>query len=269
MHEIYLIPSLMDSTQNYIFYLIDKETNISAIIDPGSAEPMISFLQNHPNLSQRKPQFIINTHHHWDHVNGNLTLKKLYQCQIVAGAKDAYRIPGVDIELDYNEHFKVGNIDFLIIHTPGHTKNHIALYSAKEKLLFCGDVMFSAGCGGLFEGTAAEMFTSFQFFNNLPNDTLVYSAHEYTASNLEFARYLDPNNADIKIRINQVKFLAQQSKPTLPSTILIEKKTNPFMRYADQKLRSALNLATEISDKEVFINLMNRKAYYYAQERNS
>lgn len=263
MHQIYLIPALMDFTQNYIYYLIDRETNKAAIIDPGAAEPVIEFLKNEPNLSQGKPEFIINTHHHWDHVNGNLALKKQYGCEVIAGTNDAYRIPGIDHQLNYNDHFKMGAIDFLIIHVPGHTKNHIALYSAQEKLLFCGDVMFSAGCGGLFEGTAEEMFKSFEFFNSLPNDTLVYCAHEYTSSNLKFSHYLEPKNENIKIRIDQVKFLEQRGKPTLPSNILIEKRTNPFMRYAQPELRSALKLPAEMSNEEVFVNLMNRKNSFY------
>ncbi len=208
----------------------------------------------------------MNTHHHWDHTSGNLEVKKYSNenAKIVAAKTDSYRIPGpVDIELNYGDIFSLGSIDFKIIHTPGHTKNHIAFYSEESKLLFCGDTMFSAGCGGLFEGTAEDMFQSFKIFSQMPNDTRVCCAHEYTRQNLEFARYLESNNTKIMQRIKQVEFLKIHGNPTVPSTILIEKETNPFIKFNNNDMKIALKVDENISEIEIFKKIMLKKAYFY------
>ncbi len=264
MYDLHLIPALMDQTKNYIYYLKDMNSGISAIIDPGDAEPMIEFLEKN-NL---KFDFILNTHHHWDHVNGNLKLKKYSEdkAKIVAAKTDTHRIPGpVDIELNYGDKFSLGSIEFDIIHTPGHTKNHIAFYSKNHKLLFCGDTMFSAGCGGLFEGTKQEMFKSFQKFSQLPNDIKVCCAHEYTRDNLEFARLLEPNNINIQNRIKQVEFFILHKNPTIPSSILIERETNPFMKFNDEKLRIILGMK-DADDFEVFERILMEKSLFYQRK---
>ena len=186
----------------------------------------------------------------------------MYDLKIVACVEDAYRIPGVDIKLNYCEKFSLGSIEFEIFHTPGHTKNHIAFYSKDAKLLFCGDTMFSAGCGGLFEGTPEEMLVSFKKFYDLPEDTIVYCAHEYTLSNLEFALWLEPNNENLKSRKKQCEFFTSLKKPTIPSTILIEKQTNPFMRFGDEKLKKAIG-CSEFDDSAVFDKLMRMKSEFY------
>jgi hydroxyacylglutathione hydrolase len=262
MYNLDLIPALMDSTQNYIYYLVDKATGKSAVIDPGDSKPILNFL----NKKNYKPDFILNTHSHWDHVNGNVGLKKTFpDCKVVANQLDKDAIPCVDICVNYEDIFSIGEIEFEIIHTPGHLRNHIAFYSKNAKLLFCGDVMFSGGCGGMFEGTPEEMFHSFQKFQKLPNDTKVCCAHEYTASNMQFALTLEPDNKNLQRRMEQVRFFLNHNNPTVPSTILIERETNPFMRFNDPKLRAALNIDLNESDINVFKRILNEKARFYSR----
>ena len=218
-HEnVFLIPSLMEHTRNYIFYVLNEQEDLAFIIDPGESAPVIDFLENiEPCLP--KPKFILNTHHHWDHVNGNLDLKKKYNCKIIAAKSDYSRIPGVDEVVDYGQTLKIGDYEFQIIHTPGHTRNHIAFYCPKNKVLFCGDTMFSGGCGGMFEGTSEEMFISFEKFFALPNDCTVYTAHEYTKSNLRFALYLEPHHQFINNYLKCIKEKLDNFLPSIPSTI--------------------------------------------------
>jgi hydroxyacylglutathione hydrolase len=262
MYILELIPALMDATQNYIYYLQDEATGKSAVIDPGDSKPILDFLEK-KNL---KPDFILNTHSHWDHVNGNLGIKKKFpECKVIANELDAHVIPGFDIGLKYNDAFSLGEIKFKIFHTPGHLKNHISFYSENAKLLFCGDTMFSAGCGGIFEGTPEEMMTSFKLYQTLPNDTKVCCAHEYTGHNIKFAESLEPQNQNIKKRIHQVNFFLQHGYPTVPSSILIEKETNPFMRFNNQELKNALSIPSERKNLEIFEELIRRKAVFYTR----
>ena len=262
MYILNLIPALMDSTQNYIYYLVDKETKKSAVIDPGDAKPILDFLNKH----HYKPDFILNTHSHWDHVNGNVGLKKAFpNCEVVANELDEDVIPCVDVCVNYNDTFFLGSIRFKIIHTPGHLKNHISYYSENAKLLFSGDVMFSGGCGGMFEGTPEEMLHSFKEFYKLPNDTKVCCAHEYTVNNLQCALSMEPNNEHLKQRLKQVQFYVSHNQPTVPSTIGIEKETNPFMRFNDPKLRAALNIDVNESEINVFKRILIEKNRFYSR----
>lgn len=264
MHTLYLIPALMDKTQNYIYYIKDEKTGVAAIVDPGESDPVVEFLKKN-NLDF---DYILITHHHWDHVNGIVKLKEYNsKANLVAAKMDLYRIPGnVDIALEYGEIFKLGSIDFEIVPIPCHTKHHIAYYSKDEKLLFCGDTMFSGGCGGLFEGTADEMFENFKKFSQISDDVEVCCAHEYTRSNLEFAEYLEPNNQDILQRMRDVESLMVQGKPTLPSTILIERKTNPFMKFNDEKMKVALGMSKDSSELDVFRRIMQEKSDFYQKK---
>ena len=255
----------MDKTRNYIYYLRDENTGIAAIIDPGESKPVIEFLEK----NNFKFDFILNTHHHWDHTNGNVALKEYSdgKAMIVGAKTDSYRIPGpADIELDYDDIFSLGSIKFRVIHTPGHTTNHISFYSEDSKLLFCGDTMFSAGCGGLFEGTAEDLFICFKIFSQMPDDIKVCCAHEYTRSNLEFAQSLEPENQRIAQRIKEVECLIYNGKPTIPSTILIEKETNPFMKFNDEQIQITLKIDKCTIEVETFNKIMLKKASFY---RNS
>jgi len=175
---------------------------------------------------------IFNTHHHYDHVDGNLFLKEKYSATIIGSKVDAHRIPGIDIELAEGEIFKFGDTDIRLIHTPGHTLGHCAYYIEDEASVFVGDTIFVMGCGRLFEGTPAQMFDSMAKLAKLPGDTKVYPAHEYTLSNAKFAVTVEPDNADLLKAIEAAKALRAQGQPTVPTTIAQELRTNPFMRAA-------------------------------------
>ena len=260
--DIHLIPSLMDYTRNYIYYLVDKENNFGIIIDPGEDQPVIKFLQEGAsNLAA--PKYILNTHHHWDHVNGNLNLKNHYALEIIASKSDAHRIPGVDKQVEYDEFLQIGIFNFEIIHTPGHTYNHIAFYDKSHNLLFCGDTMFSGGCGGIFEGTPQDLFISFEKFNALPDDTIVCPAHEYTISNLKFCTSLEPENNFIKDYALQMREKVKNGHPTLPTTIAIEKQINPFIKFDNCDLRKTLKIVPSESNLHSFLKIVSAKNNYY------
>lgn len=231
MLEVSQIPALHD---NYIYYLNDTETSETAIIDPAEAEPVITFL----NQRNSKLTYILNTHHHWDHTAGNLEIKRATGCRIVGFSEDAHRLPGIDIKLKDGDTFRLGKSTAKVIFIPGHTLGHIAYYFASGKALFCGDTLFSLGCGKLFEGTATQMFTSLSRLKSLPDDTLVYCAHEYTQVNAEWALSVDPNNTALKSRVEQVEKLRRENKSTVPSRLGEEKSCNPFL-IADTEARFA------------------------------
>jgi hydroxyacylglutathione hydrolase len=220
--EITLIPVLKD---NYS-YLIRTEEGVTIIIDPADAEEIISYLESRSlNLD-----FIINTHHHWDHTDGNIGLKQRYQCKILGPKKDMGRIKGIDGGLIEDQILNFGQTEARVIETPGHTSGHISVYFIKEKALFCGDTLFSMGCGRLFEGTAEELWDSFLKILNLPDETLIYCGHEYTSANGKFCMKIEPDNIDLKERMTEVKKLRAKKLPTIPVSLLTEKKTNVFLR---------------------------------------
>ena len=231
MLEVAQIPALHD---NYIYYLRDSETNETAIIDPSEAEPVLAFL----NRRNSKLTYILNTHHHWDHTAGNLEIKRATGCRVAGFEGDANRLPGIDRKLKDGEIFHLGKAAARILFIPGHTLGHIAYYFESAKALFCGDTLFSLGCGKLFEGTAAQMFQSLGKMKSLSDDTLVYCAHEYTLANAEWALTVDSNNADLRSRAAQVEKLRRENKPTIPSRLGEEKRCNPFL-LADTERRFA------------------------------
>ena len=185
--NIQIIACLND---NYSYLLHDENSNTVAIVDPSEFEVCDKIIEK----SFKKLDFILNTHHHYDHVGGNEELKKKYKSKVIGFENDKNRIPGIDKTLKDNQDFKIGTLNFNTIFIPGHTKGHIAFYFKKEKTIFTGDTLFSLGCGRLFEGTYDQMFQSLKKIKNLPNDTKVYCGHEYTYKNLEFCLTFNPNN---------------------------------------------------------------------------
>ena len=173
---------------------------------------------------------IFNTHHHFDHVGGNLFLKEKYGATIIGPKADSGRIPGIDVALGDGEIFKFGDYDIHLIHTPGHTLGHCAYYIPDEASVFVGDTIFVMGCGKLFEGTPEQMFGSMAKLAALPDETKVYPAHEYTLSNAAFAMTVEPDNPDLNQAAQNAKALRAKGLPTIPTTIGMERKTNPFMR---------------------------------------
>ena len=221
--KIYQLPLWED---NYVYILIDYQKNKTAVIDPGDFDTVQSFLQQN-NL---KLDYILNTHHHWDHTGGNLKLKKEWGCPVYGFKEDAQRIPGIDVGLKEGEAVFVGSLCFEVLYVPGHTLGHIAFWDKKNKILFCGDTVFAMGCGRLFEGSSEQMFHSLDKIKQLPEDSLIYCAHEYSLKNAKFALTVQPDNKELKQRFKTISHLRKQGKATVPFYLKEELLTNPFFR---------------------------------------
>ncbi|MCP1475663.1 hydroxyacylglutathione hydrolase [Pseudomonas sp. EB276 TE3739] len=220
------ISALPAFTDNYIWLLQDHQTQRCAVVDPGDAAPVQAWLDAHPGwvLSD-----ILITHHHHDHVGGVERLKAATGAKVYGPASES--IPARDVALKDNDSVSVLGWDFDVYAVPGHTLGHIAYYH--HGLLFCGDTLFAAGCGRLFEGTPEQMYHSLSRLAGLPEDTLVYCTHEYTLSNLKFAAAVEPGNPHTAARLEKVIQQRQNGVMTLPSTLALEKLTNPFLRTSE------------------------------------
>lgn len=199
---------------------------LNILVDAPDFQAIDNYLKEH-NLNL---DFILSTHHHGDHVDGNLHLKEKYKCKVYGSAEDADRIPGIDFKLKYEEVFKIGNTTIESYYVPGHTSSHIIYYIPEAHALFSGDTLFSMGCGRLFEGSYIEMYKSLQKIKTLPDDTKIYCGHEYSEKNAKFAISVEPNNIAIKNRYEEVLKLRAQNLPTVPTTLALEKEINPFLR---------------------------------------
>ena len=244
MIEIIQIPLLSD---NYSYIIVDTDTNITGCIDPAVAKDVVNVLQNRG----MDLNFILNTHHHQDHVGGNKELKEIYNCKIIGCYDDQNRIPGIDIKLKNSEEFNMGESVFKVIDTPGHTIGHICFYFKDQNSLFCGDTIFSLGCGRLFEGSYEQMTESILKIRSLPDSTKIFCGHEYTASNAKFAKFLDPGDDLLKKKILNIKKDRLESKPTIPATLGEEKKLNPFMKFDNQEYLESIKIEN-ISNAENF-----------------
>jgi len=256
MLEILQLPVLAD---NYIYLLHEPISGKTAAVDPAVAEPVIAAL----NTQGWQLDYILNTHHHNDHVGANLQLKQLTHCKIIAAEADQHRIPGIDIAINHNDEIQLGKQTLQIIATPGHTSGHIAIYSAESQALFCGDTLFSLGCGRLFEGSAEQMWQSLQLIKQLPSDTRIYCAHEYTLSNSKFALSIEPNNTALRKRSTEIEKLRATNTSTLPCTLAQELATNPFLRTNSMTIRNAFNIC-ENDEIRVFIELRKLKDTFQA-----
>ena len=248
--KIEIIPCLSD---NYSYLIFEEETNFVSIVDPSDFKTCDEIIRNYKKLD-----FILNTHHHADHVDGNLKLKEKYKSKIFGFAKDKDRIPGIDIMLDESQNNKIGNLKFDVIHVPGHTSGHIAFHFKKEKVVFTGDTLFSLGCGRVFEGTNEQMFNSLNKLKNLPYETKIYCGHEYTKTNLDFCVKFDTQNSLLKDKLKIIEKKNEKNLPTIPTTIADEIATNIFLRCNDHGLKKALNMANS-SDKDIFSKLRGLK----------
>ena len=221
--KIEIISCLKD---NYSYLIIDKTNNNACVVDPSEANPIINFLEK-KNINLK---YILNTHHHFDHVGGNEDLKKKYNPTIIGYKHDASRIPAIDVLVDDNQIWKADNFEAKIMHVPGHTTGHISFYFFNEKLIFTGDTLFSLGCGRIFEGTHEQMFSSLNKIKNLPEDTMLYCGHEYTLQNSKFCIHHDSQNLNLQNKIKKIKENLNNNIPTIPSTLKDELECNIFLR---------------------------------------
>lgn len=251
MLEIRQIPVLSD---NFIYLVREPQTGAVAVVDPAEAAPVLA----EANKLGWKITHILNTHHHPDHVGGNLEIKAATGCTIVGPAHDPDRIPGMDIQVKDGDFFSLGNAEAEVFFVPGHTRGHIAFWFKDSDALFCGDTMFSIGCGRLFEGTPAQMWTSLKRLRELPDATRIYCAHEYTESNIRFAVSIEPDNAALRTRESEVKALRAAGKPSVPSLLGEERAANPFLRADAPELAAAVGLAGG-DPVDVFAEVRRRK----------
>ena len=254
MLEIYQIPCLQD---NYGFLVHDPETGATATIDTPEVVPINQALA----AKGWRLTHILNTHHHFDHAGGNEELKARWNCQVVGAAIDAERIPGIDVALADGDTLTVGSKQARIIEVPGHTSGHIAYYFAADEVAFVGDTLFALGCGRLFEGTPQQMSESLAKIMALPDETTVYCAHEYTEANAAFAVTVEPANPALQQRVKEIQALRAAGKPTVPTSIGLERATNPFVRSDSAELQAVLNLsgANEVA---VFAETRRRKDHF-------
>jgi len=226
------IPAFND---NYIWAITNKENNTLALVDPGELKPCLAFIKQH-NLTLTD---ILVTHHHNDHVGAIKGLVESFPQEITVYGPANEKIPCLTIALVENDTFSLSQlgIELKTFDVPGHTSGHIA-YTYKDNL-FCGDTLFSGGCGRLFEGTPSQMLSSLNKFSALPPETKVYCAHEYTLANLNFALAVDPNNADLLNYHSQVVAKRENNQATIPSSIGLELKINPFLRTNDLNIKQS------------------------------
>jgi hydroxyacylglutathione hydrolase len=225
MTEIEIVPCLSD---NYA-YLVKSGAAV-AVVDPSEAAPVRAA------LARRgwKPGFILNTHHHLDHCGGNLDLKQEFGALVVGPAKDADRIPGIDIGVDEASGWEFDGRKVQVLEVPAHTRGAITFVI--DGNAFTGDTLFLMGCGRLFEGNPAMMWNSLSKLMRLPDDTRIYCGHEYTQGNGRFALTLEPGNADLQARMKSI------TVPSVPATLALEKKTNPFLRPNAPEIRKRLGM---------------------------
>lgn len=253
--QVYRLPALSD---NYIFLLHDQEQQVAAVVDPAEAQPVLRCLQE---IGARLVA-IFNTHHHSDHVGGNRLLIERYPGVCVyGGAEDKGRIPGQQVFLQEGDRVQFAGQTGEVLFVPGHTRAHIAYYfppseDGEAGDLFCGDTLFAGGCGRLFEGSPAQMVASLSKLRALPDNTRVWCAHEYTLKNLQFALSVDGSNPDLQTRYAEVKAARSSGEATVPSQMGVEKLTNPFLRWDNPGLQSAVK---SIDSVQTFARLRGMK----------
>jgi hydroxyacylglutathione hydrolase len=235
MLAVHMFPCLSD---NYGYLLHDSASAQTAAIDTPDAGAIVAQLDE----KGWRLTHILNTHHHGDHAGGNLALKERTGCQIVGPAADATRIPGIDRGVGDGDVIEFGKHRIEVFDTPGHTRGHIVYLLRDERMAFVGDTLFSMGCGRLFEGTPAQMWASLQKILDWPDDTQLYCAHEYTLANGRFAQTLEPQNAALAARLAEVERLRAAECPSVPTTLSVEKQTNPFLRPDSAELQRSVGL---------------------------
>jgi len=246
-----MIEQFICRTDNFGVLIHDPDSSVTAAIDAPELGPIRDHLaKRHWKLDQ-----IFVTHHHADHVEANLALKEEFGCRIIGPAGD---IPGRDEVVGEGDVFDFGTQEVRVLATPGHTLDHIAYWFPGEGIAFVADTLFAIGCGRIIEGTPAMMWNSLRKLMELPDDTDIYCGHEYTQTNARFALTIDPENPDLIVRSRHVDERRAKGQPTLPTTMLLEKQTNPFLRVGNIDIRARLGMA-KASDADVFAEIRRRK----------
>lgn len=223
--EIVRIPLLSD---NYVWLVHEPESGETMAVDPAVAEPVLDEAKARGwTITQ-----IWNTHWHPDHTGGNAAIKEATGCTITGPAAEAERIPTLDRKVAEGDSVCLGKVNAQVLDVPAHTAGHIAFHFPTEQAAFVGDTLFAMGCGRLFEGTAEQMYSNMRKLEALGDETRIYCAHEYTQSNGRFALTVEPDNSALVSRMEKVNAMREAGEPTVPTTIALERATNPFMRAA-------------------------------------
>lgn len=251
MLEVHQIPVLSD---NYVYLLHDTDSEATAVVDPAVAAPVLEAAE------QRgwRITHILNTHHHPDHVGGNLEIKAATDCAIIGAANDTARLPGLTQKVSEGDSVSVGSLKAQVIEVPGHTTGHIAYWFAADHALFCGDTLFVLGCGRMFEGTPPMFWNSLAKLKALPDETRVYCAHEYSLANAKFALSVDPQNKALQEQAAEIESLRADNLPTVPSLLGREKAANPFLRADEPEFAATLGLGGA-TPEAVFKDVRTRK----------
>lgn len=249
--ELVTIPCLQD---NYAFLLNDDRDGTTLLVDVPEAGPISNML----TLKGWTLSHVLLTHHHWDHVDGLNELLKLHPAKVIGSQADKDRLPSLDIPISEGDELQIGQMSAQVLDVSGHTINHIAVHIAAANVVFTADSLMALGCGRLFEGSPEQMWSSLTKLMALPPETIVCSGHEYTASNAAFAKTVDPNNADLAARSNDIEAKRTKGIPTVPSSLALELATNPFLRAADPNIRAFLGMG-DATDAQVFAEIRKRK----------
>ena len=236
--EIVRIPVLSD---NYVWLVHEPDSGETMVVDPAVAAPVLA----EADLRGWKITQIWNTHWHPDHTGGNAEIKAATGCTITGPAAEAGRIPTLDVQVKEGDVVRLGSIEAVVIDVPAHTAGHIAYHFPTERAAFVGDTLFAMGCGRLFEGTADQMYSNMRKLEALGDETAIYCAHEYTLSNGRFALTVEPGNLPLIERVNEVAAMRERGEATVPTTIALERATNPFMRAASVEELAARRAAKD------------------------
>lgn len=249
--EILTIPCLAD---NYAFLLRDQATGKVALVDAPEPHPIQAALRE----KGWKLDMVLLTHHHYDHIDGLPELVEEFHPQIIGAKADAHRLPALDLALEEGDTFKIGETEGHVIDVSGHTVGHVAFHFPSADAVFTADSLMALGCGRLFEGTPEMMWASLSKLSALPDDTIVYSGHEYTASNAKFALTVEPDNAALQARAVEISAKRKGNIPTVPSTLAQERATNPFLRAHLPETKIAVGMP-DATDVEVFTAIRKQK----------
>lgn len=245
------VPCLAD---NYAYLAHDVATGATAVIDVPDAPPILNALREHG----WRASHILITHHHDDHIAGVRALAAATGARVIGAAADAHRLPRLDEAVAEGDLVRIGLAEGRVIAVPGHTTGHVAYHFAESRAAFTGDSLMALGCGRVFEGTMAQMWESLTRLAALPPETLIHSGHEYSQSNARFALTIEPDNAALRKRAEEIAELRKAGRPTVPVPLSLELATNPFLRAGRPELRQALGMG-EADPAEVFAEIRRRK----------